>query len=311
MKSRIIGTGSSSPSNIVSNDDLSKLVDTNDEWIRSRTGIERRHIADKDDADACAGYASDAARKALDNAGLTADKIDMIIVATSSADAVYPNMASLVQKEINAVNAAGYDLNAACSGFLFGLDTADAFIRAGIFNNILVIGAEIMSRRINWEDRSTCILFGDGAGAVVVSCDADCGIEGMLLGGDGMRGEALTCTERSHVVMNGREIFEFAVKKVPETIVNVIDKCGWNADEVEHFVLHQANMRIIQSVARRLNIDIERFPANLMEYGNTSSASIPILLDELNRGGLLHRRERMVIAGFGAGLSWGATALTW
>lgn len=311
MKSKIIGTGSYSPVDIMTNDDLSKIVDTNDEWIKSRTGIERRHVSDKENTNAGVNLACEAARRALDMSKMSASDIDMIIVATSSADAIYPNMASMVQADIGAVNASGYDLNAACSGFLFALNTADAFIRAERFKNILVIGVEVMSRRLDWTDRNTCVLFGDGAGAVVITACDDNGIESIVMHGDGSRGEVLACTEKQPVTMNGQEVFKFAVKKVPESIEEVLKQCGWRIDEVKHFILHQANVRIIQSVAKRLQIDNEKFPTNLSEYGNTSAASIPILLDELNREGKIQKGDRIVLSGFGAGLSWGATALTW
>lgn len=311
MKSRIIGTGSSCPAYVMTNDDLSRIVETSDEWIKTRTGIERRHVSDKENQNAGVDMACEAAEKALDMAGLNAAEIDMIIVATSSSDAIYPNTASMVQKAIGAVNASGYDLNAACSGFLFALNAADAFINTGRFKNILVIGAEVMSRRLDWADRNTCVLFGDGAGAAIITADDSDGIEGIVMHGDGSRGEVLACTEKQHITMNGQEVFKFAVKKVPESIEEVLEQCGWRIDEIKHFILHQANVRIIQSVAKRLQIDNEKFPTNLSEYGNTSAASIPILLDELNREGKIQKGDRMVISGFGAGLSWGATALTW
>lgn len=311
MKSRIIGTGSSCPEYVMTNDMLSQLVDTNDEWIQTRTGICRRHIADRNDDVACLKLAAEASRKALARAGTNAEDIDMILFATSTPDSVYPNMASLLQMELGAVNAAGYDINAACSGFVYALASADAFIRAGMAGKILLVGAEIMSRHVDWSDRSTCVLFGDGAGAVVIAPDEEYGIEALSLHNDGHAGDALSCNTLGHITMNGQEVFRFAVRRVPEVIEEVLGKCGWSKEDVDLYVLHQANIRIIQSAARRLDIDIDRFAVNLDEYGNTSAASIPILLAQLDEEGRLEQGKQIVCSGFGAGLSWGAVALTW
>lgn len=311
MKSRIIGTGSSCPEYVMTNDMLSQLVDTNDEWIRTRTGICRRHIADRNDDAACLKLAAEASHKALVRAGTNAEDIDMILFATSTPDSVYPNMASLLQRELGAVNAAGYDINAACSGFIYALSAADAFIRAGMAEKILLVGAEIMSRHVDWNDRSTCVLFGDGAGAVVVAPDDKYGIEALSLHNDGNAGDALSCSTSGHIAMNGQEVFRFAVRRVPEVIEEVLGKCGWSKEDADLYVLHQANIRIIQSAARRLDIDIDRFAVNLDEYGNTSAASIPLLLAQLDEEGRLEQGKRIVCSGFGAGLSWGAAALTW
>lgn len=325
MTTRIIGTGTCFPEKIVSNNDLSEVVETNDEWISSRTGIKERRISEGEDTSKLAGGA---ALEAIANANVKAEEIDLIIVATSSPDNVFPNTASLVQAEINAVNAACYDLSAACSGFLFALNTAHAFIKAGIYKKAIVIGAEVMSKTLDWSDRGTCVLFGDGAGAVVVAAD-ETGIEEILMCNDGSKADALFCEERGvnnfltkkhnkiedpsfgYVKMDGQEVFKFAVKKVPECITKVLEKNNTAIDDIKYFVLHQANIRIIQSVAKRLNVDIEKIPANLDKYGNTSAASIPILLDEMNRNGMLEKGDKIVLSGFGAGLSWGATVLTW
>ena len=311
MKSRIIGTGSSCPEYVMTNDMLSQLVDTNDEWIQTRTGICRRHIADKNDNDACLKLAAEASRKALARSGTNAEDIDMILFATSTPDSIYPNMASLLQRELGAVNAAGYDINAACSGFVYALSAADAFIKAGMAGKILLVGAEVMSRHVDWSDRSTCVLFGDGAGAVVIAPDEEYGIEALSLHNDGHAGDALSCTTSGHIAMNGQKVFRFAVRRVPEVIEEVLGKCEWAKEDVDIYILHQANIRIIQSAARRLDIDIDRFAVNLDEYGNTSAASIPILLAQLEEEGRLEQGKRIICSGFGAGLSWGAVALTW
>lgn len=326
MTTRIIGTGSYFPNSIVNNDDLSKVVDTNDEWISSRTGIRERRISAGQDT---SELAIEAAKAAIVNANIEANEIELIIVATSSADNVFPNTASLVQVGIHAVNAVCYDLSAACSGFLFALNTAHAFIKSGIYKKALIIGSEVMSKTIDWKDRSTCVLFGDGAGAVVVASD-ETGIEEITMYSDGTKGNVLLCEERKvgnfltqtvqkeiidasygFIKMEGQEVFRFAVKQVPQCISEVLEKSKTNIDDIKYFVLHQANIRIIQSVAKRLNVEIEKFPTNLELYGNTSAASIPILLDEMNQEGMLKCGDKIVISGFGAGLSWGATLLTW
>ena len=326
MTTRIIGTGSFFPQMIVSNDDLSKVVDTNDEWIRSRTGIKERRISEGQDT---SELAIEAAKEAIISAKIEVKEIELIIVATSSPDNIFPNTASLVQFGIGAENAVCYDLSAACTGFLFALNTAHAFIKSGIYKKALVIGSEVMSKTIDWKDRGTCVLFGDGAGAVLVAAD-ECGIDELVMYSDGTKGNVLLCEDRKvgnfltvaveneeinasfgFVKMEGQEVFRFAVKQVPQCINDVLKKSNTNIDEVKYFVLHQANIRIIQSVAKRLKVDLEKFPTNLELYGNTSAASIPILLDEMNKNGMLKPGDKIIISGFGAGLSWGATLLTW
>ena len=326
MTTRIIGTGSFFPQMIVSNDDLSKVVDTNDEWIRSRTGIKERRISEGQDT---SELAIEAAKEAIASANIEVGEIELIIVATSSSDNVFPNTASMVQCGIKADNAVCYDISAACSGFLFALNTAHAFIKSGIYKKALIIGSEVMSKTIDWKDRGTCVLFGDGAGAVVVASD-EIGIEDLVMYSDGAKGNVLLCEDRKvgnfltaalineeidssygFIKMDGQEVFRFAVKQVPQCISEVLAKSKTDINEVKYFVLHQANIRIIQSVAKRLNVDIEKFPSNLEQYGNTSAASIPILLDEMNKNGMLKSGDKIIISGFGAGLSWGATLLTW
>ncbi len=311
------------PEKRVTNDDLAKIMDTSDEWIRSRTGIgERRITEEKTTANLAAG----AARKALDDSGMEACEIELILVATSTPEYYFPNTACEVQAAIGAENAAAFDLSAACSGFIFALNTAHAFLQSGMYRNALVIGADVMSKVVDWKDRSTCVLFGDGAGAVVIRSEdsEEEGIRQGIMGSDGKGGEVLTCRARSnanfltgkepdtdYLYMNGQEVFKFAVKKVPECITRLLEETKTEKEEITYFLLHQANYRIIEAAAKRLKLPIEKFPMNIEHYGNTSGASIPILLDEMNRRGELKRGDKLVLAGFGAGLTWGAMLLTW
>jgi 3-oxoacyl-[acyl-carrier-protein] synthase-3 len=223
-----------------------------------------------------------------------------------------------VQKLIGAQHAACFDISVACTGFIYALNIADAFIQSGMHDKILIIGSEVMSTQVDWNDRSVCVLFGDGAGAVVLEKD-EAGFNVASLHTDGARGEVLTCGARqkteaeaiSYIQMNGQEVFKFAVKSVPESIKEVLKKANTKIEDVKYFVLHQANIRIIEAVAKRLNMDMDRFPTNLEQYGNTSAASIPILLDEMNRNNKLNKGDLIVMSGFGAGLSWGSTLIKW
>ena len=308
IRTRIIGTGSYVPPDILTNDNLSEMVDTSDEWIRTRTGICNRHIAkDMDNAD----MAYNAARNAVEDARIEASKIGLIIVATSTPDYAFPNQASLVQAKLKAVNAMCFDVSAACSGFITALDIAASMLKAGSYKYALVIGSEKMSEIVNWKDRSVCVLFGDGAGAVVLKA-VDIYNDGtgasVLTGG---RRFSDSCSTDIFIHMDGQEVFKFAVKSVPTAIETLLHNNNMDINEVDKFILHQANVRIIESVAKRLKADKDKFPVNLNEYGNTSSASIPILLDELNRNGSLKQGEKLVLAGFGAGLSWGSILLVW
>lgn len=320
MTTRIIGTGSYVPEQIVTNDDLAKIVETSDEWIRSRTGIGERRIAT---LDSTSDMAARAAQAALEQAEVGAEEIDLILLGTSSPDHCFPNGACEVQARIGAVNAACFDISAACTGYVFALNTAHAFISTGLYRTALVIGADVLSKLIDWSDRGTCVLFGDGAGATVVRAD-DRGILGMNMQSDGAKGGVLTCGSRSngnfllgkkpelgYMAMDGQEVFKFAVKKVPECITKVLEDTHTSKDEIAYFVIHQANYRIIESIAKRMKVDIERFPVNMEHYGNTSGASVPLLLDEMNRAGKLKRGDKIVFAGFGGGLTWGATLLEW
>lgn len=317
----IKGTGSCVPERVLTNDDLAGMVETNDAWIRERTGVVHRHIAEKETT---VRMAAEAAGQALANAGVSAEEIDLIIVATISSEVILPCTACEVQKRIGAVHAACFDMNTACTGFLFAYNTAQAYIRTGICRKAIIVGAECLSNLVDWSDRGTCILFGDGAGAAVLCAeDREAGFE-MVMHSDGTGGGALTCESRHqrnwkdkiltkdcYIQMDGQAVFKFAVRKVPEAIQELLDQAGEEKGQIDLYILHQANRRIIEAVAKRLGEDISKFPMNLAEYGNTSSASIPILLDELHRSGQLRRGQKIVMAGFGAGLSWGASLITW
>lgn len=318
---RIIGTGSCVPDRVVTNDDLSNIVDTSDEWISSRTGIKSRHISE---GETSADIGAKAAINAIENAGINPENIDLILLASMTPDSLLPNTACQIQKKTGAVNATCLDLNAACSGFLFALNTANAYLVSGMYKTILVIGAETLSRTIDWTDRSTCVLFGDGAGAAVVTSDnskeyiavtGSDGIKGSVLTGGGtVLKNFLVNSDVSNLIaddyymkMDGQEVFKFAVSKVPECIKQVLDKSEKTVDDIDYYILHQANVRIISSVAKRLHVAEEKIPVNLHNYGNTSAASIPILLDELNRSGKLKSGQRIILSGFGGGLTWGAS----
>jgi 3-oxoacyl-[acyl-carrier-protein] synthase-3 len=318
MAARIIGTGSALPENIVTNQFLSTIVETNDEWISERTGIRERRIA-KDETTSV--LASLAAKRAIENAGIDKSEIDLIIVATLTPDSNMPSTACIVQKEVGATNAFCFDIGAACTGFLYALSCAYAHIKAGMCKNAVVIGAETISRVIDWTDRGTCVLFGDGAGAVVIREDAESRMT-FVQGSDGSKGDVLTCRGRSlnnllvnnsednqYIAMDGQEVFKFAVKKVPECVEQVLKVANTDINDVKYFCLHQANKRIISSVAKRLKQKEDKFPINLDKYGNTSAASIPILLDELYRSDRIKVGDKIVISGFGGGLTWGAALI--
>ena len=320
MPARIIGTGSALPALLVSNLELEKTVDTTDEWIRSRTGIESRHIAVEETT---TSMAIEAAKKALQDAKASPEQLDLIIVRTISPDHYFPSTACEIQNALGAVNATAFDISAACAGFLFGLGSVDAYMEADTVRTALVVGAETLSKMMDWNDRSTCVLFGDGAGAAVVRSD-ESGIMSMVQGSDGARGNALTCegrrvnnpykkndTSLDYTKMNGQEVYKFAVKTVPKSIEEALLKANVKADDVKYFLLHQANLRIIEAVAKRLGQSIEKFPTNLQECGNISAGSVPVLLDHVNREGMLQKGDTIVLAGFGAGLTWGATVLIW
>lgn len=320
MTSRIIGTGSFLPKTVVTNEDLSEIMDTSDEWIRSRTGIRERHLV-KDET--TVSMAAEAAERALADAGVDAGELDLIIVSTVSGDDITPSAACMVQARIGAGNATAFDINGACSGFLFALQTVHAYIQAGMCKTALIIGAETLSKIMDWSDRSTCVLFGDGAGAAVVRAD-ETGLIAYDRGSDGSRGEVLAGRNRlnnnplvtndtspAYVHMDGQEVYKFAVTAVPESIRRTLCRAGMTTEEIRYYILHQANMRILQSVAKRLRVPEEKLPVSLDHCGNVSAASIPILLDEIHKQGLLQEGDKIVLSGFGAGLTWGTVVLVW
>lgn len=320
MTGIICGTGSYAPSYVMDNNEIATMVETSDEWIKERTGVATRHII-KDET--TVSMACEAAKRALTDGGVDPKEIDLIIVSTISSNIILPCAACEVQKELGADRATCFDMSAACSGFVLAYNTALAYLSGGVYKTALIIGSESLSNLTNWEDRGTCILFGDGAGAAVMRAG-----EGRtylpVTYSDGMKGKALTClsrhalsdTERMndpeyYIQMDGQAVFKFAVKKVPEAVGEVLEKNHVKKEEITWYILHQANSRIVEGVAKRLNEPLNKFPMNLQEYGNTSSASIAILLDEMKRDGRLACGQKIVIAGFGAGLTWGASIIEW
>ena len=321
----IIGIGSFVPEKILTNKDLEKIVDTNDEWISERTGIKVRHIVA--DGENTSDIAAKAAERALKDAGLTADDIDLIVVATATPDMLFPATACLVQNKLKAGKAAAYDLAAGCSGFMYAIVTASQFIKTGLYKHVLVIGAESLSRILDWTDRNTCVLFGDGAGAVVLGeVPEGYGILGSNLGADGSGGDLLclpaggtsrpateaTVRERLHFVhMAGNEVFKFAVKVMGEAALNALEHAKIDTSEVDWLIPHQANIRIIQSAAKRLKMPMEKVIVNVDRYGNTSSASIPIALEEAIHDGRIKSGQVIAMVGFGAGLTWASAVMRW
>lgn len=321
MGMKIIGTGSCLPQTVVTNDDLSKIMDTSDEWISSRTGIRERHLAKEETT---TSMSVEAARRAMENAGVTAQEIDLIIVGTLSADHVTPACACEVQAAIGAQNAVAFDINAACSGFMFALNIAHAYLQMGVYKTALILGAETLSKIMDWNDRSTCVLFGDGAGAVVVCADERDRMLAYDQGSDGVRGSVLACKNRTnnnplvqtgvepeYVHMDGQEVYKFAVTAVPASLSKTIKAAGLSVEDIDYFALHQANIRIIQSVAKRLKVSEDKFPISLDHCGNISAASVPILLDEINRKGLLKPGMKIALSGFGGGLTWASAVIEW
>ena len=320
MKTRIIGTGSCLPETVVTNNDLSKIMDTSDEWISSRTGIRERRLVKEETT---TSMSVTAARRAMENAGVSAKDIDLIIVGTITGDYVTPSTACEIQAAIGADKAVAFDINAACSGFMFALHTADAFFQTGIYKTALILGAETLSKIMDWNDRSTCVLFGDGAGAAIVRID-ETGLLAYDQGSDGAKGKVLACQNRKnnnplvdnpmdlqYTYMDGQEVYKFAVTTVPASIKKVVEEAGLTIEDIDYFALHQANIRIIQSVAKRLKAPEEKFPTSLDHCGNISAASVPILLDEMNQKGMLKPGMKIVLSGFGAGLTWGSAVIEW
>lgn len=325
MRARIIGTGSAVPDKVLTNFDLEKMVDTSDEWITTRTGIKERRIAGE--GEYTSTFATRAAEKALEMAGVKADELDLVIVGTVTPDFPFPATACVVQNNIKAVNAAAFDVTAACSGFLYGLSVAEKFIRTGTVKKALVIGAEVLSRIIDWSDRNTCLLFGDGAGAVVVeACEGDNGVLSTHIHSDGSFWELLylpACGSRNpatqkavddkliYLMMQGNEVFKLAVRAMGEVAHEALAASGMTPADIDLFIPHQANRRIIDAIGKRLGLAEDRVFVNLDRYGNTSAASIPIALDEANRSSRIKEGDIVLFDAFGGGLTWGAALLRW
>lgn len=321
----ILGIGYAVPDGTLTNFDLEKMVDTSDEWIRTRTGIKERRIAAKEEA--TSDWAVKAGEKALADAGVKPEEIDLVIVATATGDYTVPSTASIVQHRLGIPGAAAYDLGAGCSGFVYALDQAWHAVRAGGYKKALVIGADLLSRITNWEDRSTCVLFGDGAGAVVVGeTTSEYGVLATYLGSDGSGAESLyvpaggsrkpVTTEaveagEQYLRMAGNEVFKFAVRIMEDATREVLQRANLTAEDIDLLIPHQANIRIIDAAAKRLGLDEDRIIINVDRYGNTSAASIPIALGEAIEAGRVKDGDRIVCVGFGAGLTWGAVALRW
>ncbi len=321
MAARIVGVGKYLPEKVLTNADLERMVETSDEWIVERTGIRERHIAADDETTASLGAA--AGRMALETAGLTADQIDLVVCATLSPDGMFPASASLIQDAIGAKNAGAFDVNAACNGFVVALATATQFINAGVYERVLVVGAEVTSRIIDWSDRSTCILFGDGAGAVVLEKAESGGLSAFILKSDGSGANLLYArgpasapssflkSESYCIVMDGREVFKFAVRSMEDVSRKAIAQAGLTTDDITFLVPHQANQRIMTAYAKALGVGQERLISNVDKYGNTSSASIPMALCEAWEEGRLQPGDKIVISAVGGGLSWGACVAEW
>lgn len=312
MTAKIIGTGRSVPAYCMKNNDFTKFIDTSDEWIVTRTGIKERRVAKEETT---VSLACEAAKKALQSAERQPEELDLILVATCSPDTFFPSTACQVQAALGAERAVAFDISAACAGFLFALNTAYAYLHSGMYKKALIVGADRMTRFVDWQDRGTCVLFGDGAGAAVIEA-SETGLFSCVQHADGNRGNVLNCSvgykeKSSYLQMNGQEVFKFALKTVPECVEEVLKKGNIEKEKVKYYVLHQANRRILSGVAKKLGETEEKFPMNIEKYGNTSAASIPILLDEMNEKGKLKEGDILVLAGFGAGLTWGSTLLQW
>ncbi|WP_341526986.1 beta-ketoacyl-ACP synthase III [Nostoc sp. UHCC 0302] len=321
----ITGSGSAVPATSLENQRLTELVETSDEWIATRTGIRQRRLALPDES--LSSLATAAAHQAIAAAGITAADLDLIVLATSTPDDLFGS-ACQVQAQLGATQAVAFDLTAACSGFVFGLVTAAQYIKTGVYQNVLLIGADILSRWVDWQDRRTCVLFGDGAGAVVLQAAVSDRLLGFALKSDGRQNHHLNLpyagsskelipgikvTKGSYqpIEMNGKEVYRFAVQRVPEIIDKALFAANLSVDEIDWLVLHQANQRIIDAVAQRLNIAEHKVISNLAQYGNTSAASIPLALDEAVRQGKIKPNDIIAASGFGAGLTWGAAIFQW
>ncbi|HEY3425809.1 MAG TPA: beta-ketoacyl-ACP synthase III [Negativicutes bacterium] len=321
----ILGIGSYVPEKVFTNKDIEKMMDTSDEWIVERTGIRERRIAAE--GQATSDLATNAAQRALEDARISADELDLIIVATVTPDMAFPAVACLVQNNIKATKAAAFDITAVCSGFVYGLSIGSQFIKTGVYRKVLVIGAETLSKITDWTDRNTGMIFGDGAGAVVLSETLpEYGILGINLGADGAGGDLLkipaggsrqptsaeTVAGRQHYIyMNGNEVYKFAIKVMGESANKALENANLTAADITYLVPHQANIRIIQAAAKRLGLPMEKVIVNVDKYGNTSAASIPLALDEAVKSGRIKNGDVLVLVGFGGGLTWAASVIKW
>jgi len=308
MNVGLLGVGKYVPPHILTNADLEKRLDTSDEWIRTMTGIEERRIAD-DEMDT-SHMAYNAAVQAIDKAGITAEEIGLIIVATVTPDRPFPSVSAMLQDQLGAKKAGAMDISAACAGFMYGIVTAKQFVETGTYDYVLVVGVEKLSKITNWEDRNTAVLFGDGAGAAIVGKVSEGrGILSFELGADGSGGEHLY--QEDKLVMNGREVFKFAVRQMGQTALNVIEQAGLEKEDVDYLIPHQANIRIMEASRERLGLPVEKMSKTIHRYGNTSSASIPIsLVDDLEEG-KVKDDDVIVFVGFGGGLTWGGICMRW
>ena len=320
IHSRIAGTGSYLPDKVLTNADLEKIVETSDEWIVSRSGIRERHIAAADQTTSDLSY--EAALKALEAAGMTADEIELIIVGTTTPDIVFPSTACLLQAKLGISGCGAFDVNAACSGFIFALSVADQFIRAGTVKNVLVIGAETLTRLVDWTDRATCVLFGDGAGAVVLKADSEAGILSTHLHADGGKQDLLICpvgpskgfkpelpNAGVKIHMAGSEVFKHAVKALDSVVDETLHANGLDKSDLDWLIPHQANLRIIEATAKRLHMSMDQVIVTVDRTGNTSSGSIPLALDEAVRSGKIQRGQLLLLEAFGGGFTWGSALI--
>ena len=318
--SRIAGTGSYLPEKVVTNDDLAKVVDTSDEWIHSRTGIRERRVAAEGQTTSDLGY--QAALKAIEAACIAADEIDLIVVGTTTPDYVFPSTACLIQQKLGVAGCAAFDVNAACSGFVFALSVADKFVRTGSAKTVLVVGVETLTRMVDWTDRTTCVLFGDGAGAVVLKADAETGILSTHLHADGSKRDLLRCPvgvsagfsehERNagvRIQMAGNDVFKHAVKALDSVVDETLEANGLDKHDLDWLIPHQANLRIIEATAKRLDMPMDRVIVTVDRHGNTSAGSVPLALDEAVRSGRVQRGQLLLLEAFGGGFTWGSALL--
>jgi 3-oxoacyl-[acyl-carrier-protein] synthase-3 len=313
--SRVLGTGGHLPSRVVTNHDLEKLVDTTDAWIRERTGIVQRHLVS--DGETCVDLAEAAARRAIDAAGITADEIDLIVMATTTPDQTFPSSACLLQDRLDIHGCPAFDIQAVCTGFIYALSVADKFIRTGSATRALVVGAETISRIIDWTDRGTCVLFGDGAGAVVIGADQEPGILASCLHADGAYRELLQVPAgvgnggngSPYMEMKGNEVFRVAVTTLGRIVDEILDANSLTRADIDWLVPHQANMRIIQATARKLDLPMEQVVVTVDTHGNTSAASVPLAFDQAVRDGRIQRGQTVLMEAFGGGFTWGSVLL--